>query len=131
MVISVGGMIVQTVINGFGVVLSAGFTARISCTDCWRRQQPPYGCDVDLCGIWAPGEKTGFHRMRAVCYFTVTSLVITVHDARAWPQILSLFIADLAKNGGEVPRCVPVSENHDVQFCMCACDAQRCIGAWK
>ena len=87
MVISVGGMIVQTVINGFGVVFIAGYAMGTSA-----------------------GQNLGARRkdrisqgMRAGLFISfVTSLVITVLMLVLGPQILSLFIADSAKNGGEV-----------------------------
>ena len=64
MVISVGGIIVQTVINGFGVVFIAGFTATNKLYGLLETAATSYGYAMVTYAdrIWAPGEKTGFHR---------------------------------------------------------------------
>ena len=93
MVISVGGMIVQTVINGFGVVFIAGFTAT----------NKLYGLLETAATSYGYAMVTYAGQMRAGLFISfVTSLVITVLMLVLGPQILSLFIADSAKNGGEV-----------------------------
>ena len=106
MVISVGGMIVQTVINGFGVVFIAGFTATNKLYGLLETAATSYGYAM----VTYAGQNLGARRkdrisqgMRAGLFISfVTSLVITVLMLVLGPQILSLFIADSAKNGGEV-----------------------------
>ena len=106
MVISVGGMIVQTVINGFGVVFIAGFTATNKLYGLLETAATSYGYAM----VTYAGQNLGAGRrdrisqgMRAGLLISlVTSLVITVLMLVFGPQILSLFIADSAKNGGEV-----------------------------
>ena len=106
MVISVGGMIVQTVINGFGVVFIAGFTATNKLYGLLETAATSYGYAM----VTNAGQNLGARRkdrisqgMRAGLFISfVTSLVITVLMLVLGPQILSLFIADSAKKGGEV-----------------------------
>ena len=106
MVISVGGMIVQTVINGFGVVFIAGFTATNKLYGLLETAATSYGYAM----VTYAGQNLGAGRkdrisqgMRAGLFISfVTSMVITVLMLVLGPQILSLFIADSAKNGGEV-----------------------------
>ena len=96
----------QTVINGFGVVFIAGFTATNKLYGLLETAATSYGYAM----VTYTGQNLGAGRkdrisqgMRAGLLISlVTSLVITALMLVFGPQVLSLFIADGAENGAEV-----------------------------
>ncbi len=102
-IISVGGMIVQTVINGFGVVFIAGFTATNKLYGLLETAATSYGyAMVTYAGqnLGAGQKKRISAGMRAgLLIAMLTSLLITAVMLTAGRSILSLFISAEGETG--------------------------------
>lgn len=96
-IIAVGGMIVQSVVNGFGVIFIAGFTATNKLYGLLEIAATSYGYAM----VTYVGQNLGAGRIRrirqgvrsAVVIGTVTAVIIAVVMLLGGKHILSLFIS--------------------------------------
>lgn len=104
-VISVGGMIVQTIVNGFGVAFIAGFTATNKLYGVLEVAATSYGYAMTTYA----GQNLGAAKLNRVSrgvraglvIAMITSCVITLFMVVFGRNILSIFISAEAKMGGQ------------------------------
>lgn len=104
-VISVGGMVVQTIVNGFGVAFIAGFTATNKLYGLLEAAAMSYGYAMTTYA----GQNLGAGKIKrisrglrgAILISMVTSAAITVSMLLFGRNILSLFISAEAQQGAQ------------------------------